>query len=472
MGSPSDAYLRLAKRSSVAPRRTLLGLSVARLYNSGKQGWHYLPICLLWQTEARRAGGVGRQAAAVVGGREPTAEEAVGRGDAGQRHAEGYRFKKMVTPAAKPEAAAHLCSVHGVSQRRACRVIGAERMSIRYRHRRPDDGAMRSRLRELAAGLLASRRDGKRVFYRPSDPSVLDLTASLRRVAERNSAEVRDVIAGYFQRARCAGAGFAQGACPALKDDLVTVLDVRPEDEYAAGHLPKAVNIPLRELARRCGTFRGTGRSSPIAVAPTACWLSRRWPCCAVAALRSAASRMDIPNGRLLAWQSTRLERLKVSLTECCSVSNLGWLPEQVRRLSKVRTLEAGEVLFRQGDRANAIFEVDHGRMRLIRHTIDNRPIALHTARAGELFAEAALFADRYHCDAVAASAARVHIHPKRPLLAAFRNDPALSERFMATLAKQIHALRSRLEGRNIRSARERVLNYLVSRGRAPTAVR
>ena len=36
-----------------------------------------------------------------------------------------------------------------------------------------------------------------------------------------------------------------------LKDDLVTVLDVRPADEYAAGHLPKAVNIPLRELVRR-----------------------------------------------------------------------------------------------------------------------------------------------------------------------------------------------------------------------------
>jgi CRP-like cAMP-binding protein len=143
-------------------------------------------------------------------------------------------------------------------------------------------------------------------------------------------------------------------------------------------------------------------------------------------------------------------------------VSNLGWLPDQVRRLSKVRVLEAGEVLFRQGDRANAIFEVNHGRMRLIRHTIDNRPITLHTARAGELFAEAALFADRYHCDAVAASAARVHVHSKRALLAAFRSDTALGERFMATLAHQIHALRSRLEGRNIRSARERVLNHLV----------
>ena len=72
------------------------------------------------------------------------------------------------------------------------------------------------------------------------------------------------------------------------------------------------------------------------------------------------------------------------------------------------------------------------------------------------------MFADRYHCDAVAASASRVLAFPKRALLAAFRDDPALGERFMAALAHQIHVLRSRLEERNIRSARDRVLNHLV----------
>jgi putative transposase len=56
----------------------------------------------------------------------------------------------MVTPVARREAVAHLCKVHGVSQRRACRAIGVDRTSIRYRSRRPDDKALRSRLRELA----------------------------------------------------------------------------------------------------------------------------------------------------------------------------------------------------------------------------------------------------------------------------------------------------------------------------------
>jgi putative transposase len=68
----------------------------------------------------------------------------------------------MVTPVARREAAAHLCQVHEVSQRRACRVIGADRTSIRYRGRRPDDGSVRARLRELAS---ARRRFGYRRLH-------------------------------------------------------------------------------------------------------------------------------------------------------------------------------------------------------------------------------------------------------------------------------------------------------------------
>ena len=68
----------------------------------------------------------------------------------------------MVTPVARREAAAHLCQIHEVSQRRACRVIGADRTSIRYRGRRPDDGSVRARLRELAS---ARRRFGYRRLH-------------------------------------------------------------------------------------------------------------------------------------------------------------------------------------------------------------------------------------------------------------------------------------------------------------------
>lgn len=56
----------------------------------------------------------------------------------------------MVTPAAKRQAVEHLKGVHGMSERRACSVVGADRKSVRYRSTRADDGELRSRLRELA----------------------------------------------------------------------------------------------------------------------------------------------------------------------------------------------------------------------------------------------------------------------------------------------------------------------------------
>ena len=56
----------------------------------------------------------------------------------------------MVTPAAKREAVAHLCSAFDMSERRACKIIGCVRMTVRYRSRRPDDAELRVRLRALA----------------------------------------------------------------------------------------------------------------------------------------------------------------------------------------------------------------------------------------------------------------------------------------------------------------------------------
>ena len=140
----------------------------------------------------------------------------------------------------------------------------------------------------------------------------------------------------------------------------------------------------------------------------------------------------------------------------------LGWLPAEIRQHSIVRQLAADEALFRQGDKTFAIFEVEQGRLRLIRHTSDDHDVVLHTARQGDMFAEAALFSEAYHCDGIAAVASRVRVYPKRPLLAAFRKDPALGERFMAMLAHQVVALRSRLEERDIRSARARILHHLA----------
>ena len=136
-------------------------------------------------------------------------------------------------------------------------------------------------------------------------------------------------------------------------------------------------------------------------------------------------------------------------------------VPESVRRRVIVRELAVDEPLFQQGDPVSAIFEVVSGRLRLVRRTIDDHLVVLHTAWPGDLLAEAALFSDVYHCDAVAAAESRVRAYPKRALLSALRKQPSLFEAFAARLALQLQALRTRLELRNIRSARERLLRHL-----------
>lgn len=142
--------------------------------------------------------------------------------------------------------------------------------------------------------------------------------------------------------------------------------------------------------------------------------------------------------------------------------SPLDWLPAALRAQSRVRKLAAGEALFRRGDETFGIFEVEQGRLRMLRHTLKDEPAVLHTAGQGELFAEAALFSAAYHCDAVAAVDSHIRIYPKGAMLSAFRKNPDLAERFMAILARQTQGLRARLHGRTIRSARERVLHHLA----------
>ena len=101
------------------------------------------------------------------------------------------------------------------------------------------------------AGLLVSRRDGKQILYRLSDPAVLDVVAALHRVGERNIAEAREIVGGYFRERDSLEPVTREELTARMKDGLVTVLDVRPEDEFEAGHLPHAINTPLRELAKQ-----------------------------------------------------------------------------------------------------------------------------------------------------------------------------------------------------------------------------
>lgn len=105
------------------------------------------------------------------------------------------------------------------------------------------------------AGLVTSRRDGKFILYRLADDSVLGLTSKLSNVAERNLAEVERIKQSYFMARDSMEAVSRDELMSRMRDGLVTVLDVRPEDEFAAGHLPGAINIPYGELEYQLGHF-------------------------------------------------------------------------------------------------------------------------------------------------------------------------------------------------------------------------
>jgi rhodanese-related sulfurtransferase/DNA-binding MarR family transcriptional regulator len=102
------------------------------------------------------------------------------------------------------------------------------------------------------AGFVATRRDGVRIFYRLAGDDVAQLFALLRTVAERHQAAVPAARSAYLGR---------DGAPEITRDELrrraeaggLLLLDVRPLEEYLAGHIPGAVSIPVNELADRIG---------------------------------------------------------------------------------------------------------------------------------------------------------------------------------------------------------------------------
>lgn len=105
------------------------------------------------------------------------------------------------------------------------------------------------------AGLVTSERDGKFVNYRLADDGVLDAVAAIRSVAEKHSAEVERVVRGWFDRRDNMEPISREELSARMNDGAVTVIDVRPPDEYALGHLPGAINVPLSELTARLEGF-------------------------------------------------------------------------------------------------------------------------------------------------------------------------------------------------------------------------
>lgn len=101
------------------------------------------------------------------------------------------------------------------------------------------------------AGLVVARREGKFTLYRLADDSVVTLLDAIVAVAERNVAEVKTVVTSYFNARDEMEPVSRRDLKKRMDAGTVTVLDVRPAEEFALGHVPGAVNIPPTELKRR-----------------------------------------------------------------------------------------------------------------------------------------------------------------------------------------------------------------------------
>lgn len=132
--------------------------------------------------------------------------------------------------------------------------------------------------------------------------------------------------------------------------------------------------------------------------------------------------------------------------------------------LAKARRvmLRADDVLFRQGDPSPGLMLVRDGRIDLVRCSEAGRSIRIHAARQGETFAEASLFAEGCHCDAIASTSSAVDVLPRKAVLDALATSPDLAQRFAAYLSKSLMQSRHLLELRATKPLTEGVVLRLV----------
>lgn len=98
------------------------------------------------------------------------------------------------------------------------------------------------------AGLVVARKEGLRVYYSLAGDDVVGLVSALRAVAEHRVAEVERLVRLWLAHRDELEPVRASELLERAKKGLVTVLDVRPPEEYAAGHIPGAINVPLNKL--------------------------------------------------------------------------------------------------------------------------------------------------------------------------------------------------------------------------------
>ena len=124
----------------------------------------------------------------------------------------------------------------------------------------------------------------------------------------------------------------------------------------------------------------------------------------------------------------------------------------------RIIDMQKGDVLFRQNQTTSGLYRVVSGCVTLQRIGLGGEALTLHRAVSGGLFAEASVFSETYHCDAICAESGSVTKIAKADVKATMQSNPAFSEGFTRLLAIQVQQYRAHIELRAIPSAKGRIL--------------
>ncbi len=142
----------------------------------------------------------------------------------------------------------------------------------------------------------------------------------------------------------------------------------------------------------------------------------------------------------------------------------LAVIPPEFQALAEHREVEAGETLFRIGDRLRGIFYVVAGEIWLVRRARNGLTIVLQRTREG-FFAEASLQTKVYHCDALVAQRGAVLRFPAQAFRAALATDAMFRNAWMDHLAHELLKSRARSERLGLKNAEHRIVHYIESEG-------
>lgn len=130
------------------------------------------------------------------------------------------------------------------------------------------------------------------------------------------------------------------------------------------------------------------------------------------------------------------------------------------------RLVHNGRLLFRQGDRVISIFVLESGEIHLVRRQRNGVTLILQRGQQGTVLAEASLFAERYHCDAV--DDAKIKVIPKVDILRRFERDVAFAKAWASHLAAEVRAARLQVEILACKTVAERLDLWLGLHGKLP----